>query len=529
MLDIASLATLFNSPVRAIKGEVVLFNGSTISASFTYNDKLISFDVERVGESKFFGFGVCHRLNVRLIDTQRELEITTANAFKVYISDVCFFPLFHVTEVHRDENTNELSITAYDALYKAASRTVGELELAAPYTLADFASACASLLGVGLQIDAGAAESFSLSYEGGANLEGTETLREALTAIAEATQTIYYLNPGNAIIFKRLDVAGDPVAEIAKANYFTLESGANRRLATITHATELGDNVSASTTATGSTQFIRDNPFLELREDVASILQSAIATVGGLTINQFSCAWRGNPLLEIGDKIRLTAKDDSSVISYLLSDTISYNGALQEVTEWRYEGDEAETESNPVSLGDTLKQTYARVDKANREIALVASEVGGNAEAISALQLNTDSIEASVKKVEETTEGALNSLSEDVATLTSQVNATITSEDVQLQIEESLSNGIDEVTTATGFTFNKDGLTVSKTGSEMSTAITEDGMRVYRDSQEVLIADHEGVKAEDLHATTYLIIGKNSRFEDYATDRTGCFWIGGNS
>ena len=40
------------------------------------------------------------------------------------------------------------------------------------------------------------------------------------------------------------------------------------------------------------------------------------------------------------------------------------------------------------------------------------------------------------------------------------------------------------------------------------------------------MADNLGVKAEDLHATTYLIIGNNSRLEDYNTNRTGCFWIG---
>jgi hypothetical protein len=51
-------------------------------------------------------------------------------------------------------------------------------------------------------------------------------------------------------------------------------------------------------------------------------------------------------------------------------------------------------------------------------------------------------------------------------------------------------------------------------------------MKVYKSSQEVLVADNLGVKAEDLHATTYLIVGNNSRFEDYNSSRTGCFWIG---
>lgn len=59
----------------------------------------------------------------------------------------------------------------------------------------------------------------------------------------------------------------------------------------------------------------------------------------------------------------------------------------------------------------------------------------------------------------------------------------------------------------------------------MKTQITEDGMTVYRGSEEQLVADKDGVFAKNLHATTYLIIGTYSRFEDY-NGRTGCFWIG---
>ena len=53
-------------------------------------------------------------------------------------------------------------------------------------------------------------------------------------------------------------------------------------------------------------------------------------------------------------------------------------------------------------------------------------------------------------------------------------------------------------------------------------------MRVSKGSEVVLTADNGGVEARNLHATTYLIIGGNSRFEDYNNgSRTGCFWIGG--
>ena len=107
----------------------------------------------------------------------------------------------------------------------------------------------------------------------------------------------------------------------------------------------------------------------------------------------------------------------------------------------------------------------------------------------------------------------------------------MSAEDIQFQIKSELSNGVTNVTTSTGFTFNEEGLTIAKSGSEMKTNIDEDGMSVYRDNQEVLTADNTGVTAYNLHARTYLIVGENSRFEDFTSidgeARTGCFWIGG--
>lgn len=58
-------------------------------------------------------------------------------------------------------------------------------------------------------------------------------------------------------------------------------------------------------------------------------------------------------------------------------------------------------------------------------------------------------------------------------------------------------------------------------------SIDEDGMSIMKNSEEVLTADNTGVNAINLTAHQYLIIGKNSRFEDYQNKRTACFWIGG--
>ena len=94
------------------------------------------------------------------------------------------------------------------------------------------------------------------------------------------------------------------------------------------------------------------------------------------------------------------------------------------------------------------------------------------------------------------------------------------------KLKNELAGGVSSVKNAIG-TFNADGLQIKRDGSEMKTQITDNGMRVYRNDVVMLSASSQGVDAENLHATTYLIVGKNSRFEDYNVNRTGCFWIGG--
>ncbi|WP_299043902.1 hypothetical protein [uncultured Campylobacter sp.] len=207
---------------------------------------------------------------------------------------------------------------------EATRHSVSELCLTPPYTIRDVAKACATVLGLPYQIVNVNDTVFDTNYEVAANFEGTETVREALNDIAEATQTIYYIDGEYRLTFKRLDMSGEAVVDIDKNRYFTLESKNNRRLTGICSATELGDNVGAELEQSGTTQYIRDNAFWVLRDDVATLVENALAAIGGLTINQFEVDWRGNFLVEIGDKLAITQKDGSIVYSYLLDDVITY-------------------------------------------------------------------------------------------------------------------------------------------------------------------------------------------------------------
>lgn len=531
---------MLNSPVRTIKGRVSVYRDGALTRRLNSYDALKSIKTERLGNnSKFFGFGVMHKMNFKARDIEREIDIRAKDkaviGFGVEDSFYEPFAPVYVTEVHRDETTNEMSVTAYDKLYNASGLLLKDTGLTAPYTIADVIDVCAAALGVGVAGDY-VTGPYAWNYETGANFDEAATILDALVFIAEATQTIYYLDRNEKLVFKLLDVEGAAATTLTKEHYYTLTSKTNRRLSVITYATEIGENYTSGTGLSGSTQFIRDNPFFDLLDSttIAERINGAIERIGSLTINQFDCSWRGNYLIEIGDKIDLITREGNPVCTYLLNDTIEYNGALVQKTEWSYENDESETAENPITITDKMNQTYAKVDKVNNRIDLVAGRIteGDNAlyEEISQIQMTTGEIAASVSQLRETIDEGQNSLREEIDSVRESVEMKISSDEMTIAIQTELAKGVDKITTATGFKFDAEGLTIEKTGSEMSTIITEDGMTVRRGREDVLIANNEGVKAEDLHATTYLIIGKNSRFEDYKSglqQRTGCFWIGG--
>lgn len=717
--------TTNNSSIQTIKAKVELYKGSTLVSVCTCDDLLQEFTVERVGEdSKFFGFGVSHKISISLIDLYRELEPKDIDIVKVaYVEqdeEVYPYPDLYVTEINRDETTNALSITAYDKLNKAEGHTVDELGLS-NYTLEEFVAACATLLGLGgYWIEA--PERFGTSYESGANFEGTENIRQALTAIAEATQTIFYIDWTNSLVFAALSTYDEPVLTIDKDKYFELLTEDEVKLTHLAHATELGDNIEAGVTTSktgsgivtatniadrpqelnitvygdttglevrsygknlisypftdttktengitytdngdgtitangtatadytafglryyipfevgvtyklsgggghliikyfkedgtaiwernsvtwqegyvlerayiqvntgatfnnevlspmirradtsdefepyngqsaainedgsvtgitalspittlsvgnnrsinmiyykqqeeGAIQYVRNNPFWDTRADVADLVDNALAYTYGLTITPFESNWDGNIALEPTDKIAFVAEDGYLITTYLLNDSITFDGTITQVSSWKYSKDEGETANNPSSLGEALAQTFAKVDKANKQITLMVSDIQSTKNDLSNLE---DGIDDKFEEINETTTELSTKLTQ-------------TAEDITIQVESVektvYEDGVSKVKTATNkYTFDDSGLTVAKSGAETKTTITEEGMTVSdKDDNPLLEAtvgnEVQGVKAKNLKATTFLIIGDNSRFENIE-GRTCCFWIG---
>lgn len=391
---------MFDSVAREFRGRVELLNGSTLLDIFTYDGALQSFTIERTGANdRFFGYGVCQKATVKLRDKERKIDIKRNQGLQIAYgvdNDYTYtYPIFYVDEITRDENTNDLTIIGYDSLYRANNRIVSELGLPKSYTLKMFIAACAALLRMPVKFENVDSELLNLFYTDNANFSGKETIRQALDDAAEVLGAIYFMNNDWELTFKSLDRNGDPVLAIDKSKYFTLSVKTAHTLQNIMTVTELGDNVSSTSGTEGETEYLKENAFLTLRDDVGSVLDKILSITIGLTIYSYDCKHRGNFALEIGDKIALTDKDDNIIYSYALNDSITYNGGLSATMNWEYTAQQGAAAANPSTIGEALSQTYARVDKANKEIKLYVSDVEQRVE--SSMTQTADSIRSEVK------------------------------------------------------------------------------------------------------------------------------------
>ena len=128
--------------------------------------------------------------------------------------------------------------------------------------------------------------------------------------------------------------------------------------------------------------------------------------------------------------------------------------------------------------------------------------------------------------------------SKSISTMISEVNQTAQNFSIVISKiateNEDGTYSVHSVTTQTGYTFNQDGLTIYKSGEDIKNLLDNKGMSVSRivgsEEEAILTADTNGVDAINLTARQYLIVGNNSRFENYdnGTDshRTACFYIG---
>ena len=184
------------------------------------------------------------------------------------------------------------------------------------------------------------------------------------------------------------------------------------------------------------------------------------------------------------------------------------------------------------SFGKTFAEMLGLINDNRDKVDSVESSLRNEiTEQSTTLKRDTEEIVMTATEAVRTELGdSITGVGDEVAELSNKVEMKLDANAVSIVVEQEISKGVDRVETKSGYVFDSNGLNISKSGSEMKNLLDNTGMYVKKNDDDILVANKDGVKAKDLHAEGYLIIGNDtgrSRFEDYSINRTGCFWIGG--
>lgn len=181
-------------------------------------------------------------------------------------------------------------------------------------------------------------------------------------------------------------------------------------------------------------------------------------------------------------------------------------------------------ESCKIALGELLFGDGSSAYGINAEVVIGDVVLGNN------LRILDNNGKDLLTVVDGMISASVKSVKDDVDTLT---EAIIGEDGLSVRVTNLENTGVSEVETTTGFTFNADGLTIYEVGKDIENKLDNEGMRVSRisgdESIPILTANTDGVDALNLRSRQFLIIGDNSRFENYnngtEANRTACFHI----
>ena len=401
------------------------------------------------------------------------------------------FGTYIIKETEKDEEKQTIKIECYDLMLKSMIPYDLALDYTQNVTVKDFLDAICDRLGwekgyttfhnCDVLIDE---EKYDLS----------DTFRDVLDDIAEvAGGMIGFVDDALTVIYP---TSSGEVIDEESLKSLTIGKKYGPINSVVLSRTPQEDNIYKQDTdsikANGLTEIrIENNQIIDThREDFMDGICNALF---GLSFELYELESFGIGYLNFGEFFAIKTADGVEHKALMLCDDLQITQGVSETSKLE-EPDVTNTDYSAASETDkTLRKTILRVDKQNNEIS------------------------ALVSRVESTESG--------VAELKSQV--IISPTEVDVKISEAI-DGIDGASVKeTGYTFDKNGLNIHKSGEEMHNTLDNEGMYVRKNSEDILVADKDGVNAINLTARKYLIVGNNARFEDFPNNRTACFYIGG--
>ena len=257
--------------------------------------------------------------------------------------------------------------------------------------------------------------------------------------------------------------------------------------------------------ATGNTYVVSQNMLLGAcsTEDVTAVAQSLYEQLSSVTYVPFSVRLPRTLKIRAGEIIGIRDINGHAFISLVMKMNVNASGVtISSTGDKSYDSTAAVASEKFTNLMGKVLEISKTVDG----LSVINKDLEGR---VGSLELNTGEFQVKIR--------------DDVDNL---AKIAMTSEKVDIMVSDAVA-GIDSVKTSTGYTFDKDGLNIHKDGEEMHNTLDHEGMYVRKNDEDILIADKDGVNAVNLTARKYLSVGNNARFEDYTSNRTACFYMGG--
>lgn len=407
---------------------------------------------------------------------------------------------FIVKDAKYNDESNSIKLTCYDLLLLSMTEYSSVVEFpseanpdATPVTLGAFLQAICTFLGIELATPTFTNSDVVIEEE---KYNKDFTFRDVLTEIAQAAGGTIAIKDDKLWVL--YPTASEVTVEPSNLKSITVGELYGPVNSVVLARTPQEDNIYKKDEAAEKICEIKieNNQLMDShREDFIEGIYNALY---GLTYYPHEVESYGIGILEICDLFTIETLDGKTYTAlHITGDTEITQGFIE-----RTKGTApAATQTDYKAASETdrrLNQAILRVDKQLNEIIA----------RVSATESKVDEHTGQIDDVTKTAEQK------------------ITPEQVQILISETVS-GINSITTSTGYTFDQDGLNIHKSGEEINNTIDHTGVYVDRAEDNVLTANHEGVDAINLKARQFLIVGDNSRFENYEKKRTGCFYIGG--
>lgn len=434
----AAFMSAMASPSRMIRGKVVVVDGG-LTSEYGYANKLQSIEQEvSAVKGKMFGAVVSYKSTIKLIDVKNVVQVNVgAKASpQIGIND----ELLPMTPVYISSNTFDevkgiRTLIGEDAIGFTDKYIWNDIkgDLGNTFIIQDVFAAIASKIGTEFMITGELPNINAVYTKATFNVNGDETLRQILTAAAEATGAMVFINGNGKMEIKML--SNTIALAIDKNTQFNLSTEPSSSLSGIISINELNDMISVGNNSS-YVSVISVNPFIDPTDDSSQEkLQNLFVKYQGNTFYPYKLKWRGNPALEIGDKIRLTLRDGSVIDTWYLGEKVKYTGGMSAESSW--EADESEKpEVGSQTISDTTRRTMAKVDKANQKITLLTEASGEQGQKISQLEVSLDGIRTEVSEVSSTANAAMTK-----ATTVEQTVDGISSTVTQVQSDLSAAEG----------------------------------------------------------------------------------------